>query len=144
MPAMLIPPARSALPAGRFPDRTPDGGSSRPAWRGMLEARWQQRLSALTELSLAYHDATERSGGYRPDGRGGPREIRLLMREAAVARCALRDTEEALARLTDGSYGQCEQCSVSIPAAELLAEPEIRYCAKCALGSPSVLTREAA
>ena len=44
---------------------------------------------------------------------------------------ALGQTEDALARLADGSFGRCEQCSGSIPATELLAEPEARYCAEC-------------
>lgn len=103
-----------------------------PAWRSLLEARWQQRLGTLTELSLAYHDAAERSGGGRgPDGSGETPQLRRLMREATVARWALRDTEEALARLSSGSYGRCEQCSASIPAAQLFAAPETRYCPEC-------------
>ncbi len=100
-----------------------------PAWRGLLEARWRQRLTAVTELSLAYHDAAERSGGGR--GPGGTRQVRRLLREATAARRALFDTEEALARLSDGRYGRCEQCSAPIPTAALLAEPETRYCAGC-------------
>lgn len=109
----------------------------RPAWRSLLEARWQQRLITLTELSLAYHDAAERAGsGYRPAVQAGAvtpqvRRLLRLLREATAAQRALRDTEEALARLSDGRYGQCEQCSAPIPVAELLSEPEVRYCAKC-------------
>ena len=78
----------------------------RPAWRSLLEARWQQRLSTLTELSLAHHDAAERSGsGCHQPARAGavtPRARRLarrLLREATAARRALSDTEEALAGL---------------------------------------------
>ena len=108
-----------------------------PAWRGLLEARWQQRLSTLTELSLAYHDAAERSGdGRGPAPRAGDPRVRRLLRKATAARRALRDTEEALARLSDGSYGWCEQCATPIAAAELLAEPETRYCAACATPLP--------
>jgi RNA polymerase-binding transcription factor DksA len=112
---------------------------SRPAWRSLLEARWQQRLITLTELSLAYHDAAERAdGGYSPavQAVAATPQVRRLLREATAARCALRDTEEALARLSDGSYGQCEQCSAPIPVAELLAEPEARYCAECVRALP--------
>jgi DnaK suppressor protein len=113
----------------------------RPAWRSFLEARWQQRLSTLTELSLAYHDAAERPGdGGGPAARtGDPGEdprVRQLLRKATAARRALRDTEEALARLSDGSYGWCEQCAAPIAACELLAEPETRYCAACATPLP--------
>jgi len=89
-----------------------------PAWRSLLEDRWQERLSTLTELSLAYHDARSP-------------QLKQLLREATAARRALSDTEEALARLSGGDFGRCEQCSVLIPAARLLAEPEARYCADC-------------
>jgi DnaK suppressor protein len=109
---------------------------SRAAWRDVLEARWRQRLSTVTELSLAYHDAAERSG---PGAQGETHQVRHLLRAATAARRALIDTEEALARLSDGSYGRCEECATSIPAAELLAEPETRYCARCLCG----VTREA-
>lgn len=102
-------------------------------WRGLLEERWKTRLSTLTQLSLAYHDAAQRSGNgrYLAPGAETP-QLQTLMREATAARRALVDTEEALARLSGGSFGRCEQCAVSIPVARLLAEPEARYCAQCA------------
>jgi DnaK suppressor protein len=70
-----------------------------------------------------------------PGGRGAPvtassGQLRQLMREAA-ARCALRDTEEALERLSPGSFGRCEQCGAGIPLARLAANPESRYYARC-------------
>ena len=103
-----------------------------PAWRRFLESRWRQRLSSVTTLSLAYHDAAEQLRC----GRGAPvtassGQLRQLMREAVVARCALRDTEEALERLSSGSFGRCEQCGAGIPVARLAANPESRYCARC-------------
>jgi DnaK suppressor protein len=105
-----------------------------PAWRSLLEERWQHRLNTLTELALAYHDAEESvSGG--PAGDAEIARLQRLLRQATAARRALGDTEAALARLSDGSFGRCEQCSGSIPAAELLAEPETRYCAECVAGS---------
>jgi DnaK suppressor protein len=122
-------------------------GPASPAWRSLLEARWEERLSTLTELSLAYHDAAARSPSRGISGvRGSPgdtrhtsetsepsenRELRRLMRETTVARRALRDTEEALGRLSAGGYGRCEQCRAPIPAATLLLEPEVRYCPEC-------------
>ena len=121
-------------------------GMASPAWRSLLEARWEERLGTLTELSLAYHDEAARSasrhtpgGPTGPDGPGpgpgpGPgesRELKRLMRDATVARRALRDTEEALARLSAGGYGRCEQCGASILTTTLLLEPEARYCPEC-------------
>jgi len=126
--------SRSSPIAPAPDDRAAGAG---PAWRVVLEARWQQRLSSLTELSLAYHDAAERSAAGRgPAALGQTPRARRLLREATAARRALRDTEEALARLSDGSYGWCEQCSAPIPAAALLAEPEARYCARCLSALP--------
>lgn len=108
---------------------------TRPAWRTLLEERWQQRLSTLTELSLAYHDAESADDG-RQLAAPGPTgtqsaQLKRLLREATAARRALSDTEEALTRLSGGDFGRCEQCSVLIPAARLLAEPEARYCDDC-------------
>jgi RNA polymerase-binding transcription factor DksA len=105
-----------------------------PAWRSLLEERWQQRLNALTELALAYHDAQESFG----DGLAGTADTarpQRLLRQATAARRALGDTEEALARLSAGSFGRCEQCAGAIAATELLAEPETRYCTECVAGS---------
>ena len=104
-----------------------------PAWRCLLESRWRQRLAALTSLSLAYHEAEQRSGGaLRPGDRVEAGQLRRLMRGAVAARRALFDTEEALARLSAGRYGRCEQCAGPIPAARLTLEPEARYCGRCA------------
>jgi RNA polymerase-binding transcription factor DksA len=110
-----------------------------PAWHSLLEERWQQRLSTLTELSLAYHDAAESCG--HPAGAAENALLRRLLREATAARRALGETEDTLARLSDGSFGRCEQCSRPIPAAELLAEPETRYCADCVAVSWVTLAR---
>jgi RNA polymerase-binding transcription factor DksA len=98
----------------------------------LLEARWQERLSTVTSLSLAYHDAAERlDGGYGVADQPESPQLRRLMREAVAARRALSDTEEALGRLSAGTYGRCEQCTGAIPAARLLQDPEARYCEPC-------------
>ena len=113
-PALQAPPALATI----------------PAWHSLLEERWQQRLNTLTELALAYHDAAESRGG-RPADTAEAALLQRLLRKATAARRALGETEDALARLSDGGFGRCEQCSGSIPTTELLAEPETRYCADC-------------
>ncbi len=40
----------------------------------------------------------------------------------------LAEIEEALARIEDGSYGQCERCHKPIGEARLEAMPHARYC----------------
>lgn len=94
-------------------------------WRTLLESRWNERLIAVITLSLAYTDAADRSS------RGDTRQVRRLMAEAVAARRALSDTEDALARLSAGRFGRCEQCVATIPADYLARAPETRYCPGC-------------
>jgi DnaK suppressor protein len=98
-----------------------------PRWRALLEARWQDRLQKVTELSLAFHDA-----GSAADPQHSASHVRRLMRRATAARRDLADTDAALSRLAGGSFGQCEQCTEPIPAAHLFRAPEDRYCPRCA------------
>jgi RNA polymerase-binding transcription factor DksA len=95
-----------------------------PHWRTLLEARWQERLQEVTELSLAYHGA---AAARQP----GQQETQRLLRRTVAARRKLADTEEALGRLATGDFGHCEQCGSLIPAGLLLAIPESRYCPGC-------------
>ncbi len=101
-----------------------------PRWREVLEARWRDRLSEVTELSLAFHDAAAAA----PDRMLAQPEsgLRRLMDEAISARKALADTDEALARLAAGRFGRCEQCAAAIPPGSLHRQPEERYCPRCA------------
>jgi DnaK suppressor protein len=101
-----------------------------PRWRALLEARWQARLTELTELSLAYHTAAETivdAWVDEPD----QQEAQLLLGRAVAARRKLADVEEALGRLGAGRYGRCEQCESAIPAGLLALIPETRYCPRC-------------
>ena len=118
--------AAGKLPGVRRPATS--GGSRYSAggarWRALLEARWQDRLHKVTELSLAFHDAEQAAQPHRSASH--------LMRRATAARRALADTDDALARLAGGEFGRCEQCCEPIPSARLLRVPEDRYCPSCA------------
>jgi DnaK suppressor protein len=120
------------------PRAGPGTGRPGPArgarWRALLETRWQARLREVTELALAYHEAA----AAQEDGTSGGRERTLqpdrLMQQTVASRRALADTEEALARLSAGTYGWCESCAGAIAAERLAVTPETRYCAQCAGG----------
>jgi RNA polymerase-binding protein DksA len=43
----------------------------------------------------------------------------------------LRRIDTALARINEGSYGQCESCGQEIPPARLQAEPTALRCVQC-------------
>lgn len=44
---------------------------------------------------------------------------------------ALKEVEEALGRITNGSYGKCEKCGKKIEAKRLTAMPQTRHCLGC-------------
>jgi DnaK suppressor protein len=102
-------------------------GPGGPHWRTLLEARWQALLREVTELSLAYHSAEAADSQNR----------RLLCR-AIAARRKLADVEEALDRLSAGTFGRCEQCHMPIPVGLLAVSPDRRYCPRCAAEGPAV------
>ncbi|MDQ2916706.1 MAG: TraR/DksA family transcriptional regulator [Pseudomonadota bacterium] len=54
-------------------------------------------------------------------------DITLVSRELAE----LANVEQALARLADGSYGECADCASPIPFARLAAYPVARRCVAC-------------
>jgi hypothetical protein len=79
-----------------------------PQWRALLEARWQARLTELTELSLAYHAAAE-----------------------AIVDAWVDESAQQEAQLRLRRDGRCEQCESAIPAGLLVLIPETRYCPRC-------------
>jgi DnaK suppressor protein len=115
-----------AVPVGAVP--APRRGQTRGSrWRALLEARWRERLELLTDLSVAFHDSAALAPGTQ-----GRDSRRALTRRAIVARYALAETDKALHRLANGEFGRCEDCAGDIPQERLLAEPEARYCERCA------------
>jgi RNA polymerase-binding transcription factor DksA len=125
--------------------RTLPAGTGGPHWRAFLEDRWRARLQEVTELSLAYHDTAPAApaalGGCGED-RAGTQETQRLFRRAVAARRKLADVEEALSRLTAGTFGYCEQCGSPIPAGLLQALPETPHCPRCA-AAPAPAQRHA-
>jgi DnaK suppressor protein len=63
-------------------------------------------------------------------------ELERLQRQIAAARRALVDIDHAVARLSMGRFGYCEQCGADIPVARLATTPQARYCPDCAAGMP--------
>ncbi len=114
----------AAVPAARRPRPLPGGAR----WRALLEQRWKDRLQEVTQLSVEFHEA-----GTAVQQRGQPgKSLQQLMRRAVIARRGLADLDDALDRLAAGDYGRCERCTSAIPAENLVALPEQRYCPSCA------------
>ena len=61
--------------------------------------------------------------------------------DVSIARAseAIRDIDDALARMDAGTYGLCESCSAPIPLERLQAIPHARLCVACSGQRSSVL-----
>lgn len=97
------------------------------AYRSMLEEQWRYQLGDIAELSedaLIVGEVDDEDGA-----RTG--EQLLNQRLVAAARQQLRETEDALARLDDGSYGACGSCGEPINPERLEILPAARLCVAC-------------
>lgn len=56
-------------------------------------------------------------------------DYNLTLREKIIRQ--IREVDEALARISQGSYGVCDNCGDEIPEGRLKVRPNARYCAAC-------------
>lgn len=54
----------------------------------------------------------------------------------------IRDVEDALARLDNGTFGTCEQCKQVISYERLAEQPATRLCVTCAEARATVITAD--
>jgi DnaK suppressor protein len=97
-----------------------------------------QRTSLLEQLrnlrggSVSRAEASAEHFGHPEDSTAqvnSARDLEFAMDERETAE--LRQIDAALARIEAGSYGQCIDCGVDIPAARLHAAPEAARCIAC-------------
>jgi DnaK suppressor protein len=92
----------------------------------------QTRISGLLERTHAH---LHRSEPLSPDFAEQAIEtendevVEILDRDGQIE---LNEINNALSRMTDGSYGQCTVCAAEIQEARLLAIPETAFCIGCA------------
>lgn len=102
-----------------------------PAWRALLEGRWQQQHERVTRLSRACRDARRAAvgPGDGPDARQAAGQRASALWHRAVAQCsALAEIEAALSRLAAGRFGWWQHCGAPIAARTLTQIPQARYC----------------
>jgi len=94
--------------------------------RSVLEEQWQQQVADIIELS---YDALTPADDDEDGSRANERHVTTQL--LAAARQQLVETEAALARLDDSTYGLCVDCSNPISAERLEILPAARYCVAC-------------
>lgn len=87
-----------------------------------LERRQRHVAEDLSEPLNA--DSTEQAVEMQDDA-GLEAQATLISREIA-------SVKRALARLDDGTYGDCVRCGAAIPKTRLEARPEAALCIECA------------
>ncbi|WP_239700511.1 TraR/DksA family transcriptional regulator [Massilia sp. 9096] len=108
-----------------------------PEQLGLLKSMLEQRLDALAHAGppVASTPAGELPVSEvetSPLDRATVRLLNDLTREAAAQRAKEAQVlRQALARIEDGCYGECEECGQPIGASRLLARPEARLCIAC-------------
>jgi DnaK suppressor protein len=102
-------------------------------YREQLTQQWRSQVDEITRLSIEALDRVD------PEGHSGSgTEVhQVTTRLLAAARQQAEETEAALRRLDDGSFGRCGQCSEAIPAERLEVLPAARYCVPCQSRRPS-------
>jgi len=87
-------------------------------------------MSLLEEEALGVQgerDVTDLRPGDTADGYYQEFNLELLERDQST----LREIDEALGRIEEGSYGQCEGCAEPINRERLRAVPHARNCIEC-------------
>jgi RNA polymerase-binding transcription factor DksA len=99
-----------------------------PGYRAVLEEQWRRQVATIVELSYqALSPPPNELGdpGTRTDS------LHISSHLIAAARQQLEETEAALHRVDDGSFGLCASCAVPITSERLEILPAARYCATC-------------
>lgn len=101
-------------------------------FREMLLEKKRRILEKLIKDSARYHEIFQNSGeGDLADLANESYEKYLLYDLSIGEKDELKAVEEALAKIEDGTYGQCEMCGAEIPVQRLAIKPEAKLCVKC-------------
>ena len=96
----------------------------------LVKRRDALRKALDGDISLL-HELREQGGGDVVDAALDTTQDEISSQLAEVESRELAYIENALERMRDGDYGQCEACEASIPLARLQALPYATMCINC-------------
>jgi RNA polymerase-binding transcription factor DksA len=108
------------------------------AIRDALDAERLGTLDRIAAVSREFDGIVESSAGVATDDEHDPEGATIAFERAQLAalidqaRGHLAELDDALDRLRQGSYGQCERCGRPIAAERLAVRPAARTCITCA------------
>jgi len=91
--------------------------------RSLLEDQWRRQVADVVALSRNLPTSLSERGEASRRG-----DLHVTARLIDAAHQQLGETEAALARLDEGTYGRCVQCQEPINPERLEVLPAARYC----------------
>jgi len=141
-------PAKAA--AKKAAPRKPTASSKKKAavldkfLEGQLEELERERANYLRQAETLQAEADSLTEDREPgdvqfDEESGEGDTLAVERErdlalSAQARAAIDQIDTAIAKIHEGTYGQCENCGTAIPKERLKALPYAALCVKCKSG----------
>ncbi len=116
------------------------------AVRAALDAERATTLARLDAMTSEFEEILAAVAGSNGDDEHDPEGSTIAFERAQVwallldARSHLHDLDCALARLNDGTYGDCARCGASITPERLAARPATSTCIACAAGRTAART----
>jgi DnaK suppressor protein len=100
-------------------------------FKKILLERRDQLLRTIAQTQAEGRDMQQSYGPDEGDRANSSLDKELLFTQTTHARGLLGSIEAALARINDGTFGQCMVCGEEIGAKRLEALPWTRYCISC-------------
>ncbi len=109
--------------------------AEREKWKKKLLER---RFTILTDLKGMEESARKGPGGssssmplHMADVSADNYEQDITFGLIEAEQAEIRQIDEALVRIEDGSFGKCEECEIAIPGPRINAIPHARLCIEC-------------
>jgi RNA polymerase-binding transcription factor DksA len=106
--------------------------------RDLLRGERAATLRRVQTLAGSLSDIVSNTDGANSDDEHDPEGSTIAFERAqvsallAAARASLEALDDALARLSDGTYGECQRCGGEIAPERLAARPAAVHCIACA------------
>ena len=100
-------------------------------FRQMLEERRRELLDKSERTAGEGRSTISEGGEDYVDDAVTSYTREFLLSLSGFERRQLALVEDALARIEDGTYGECQMCGEGVPVARLKAIPWARYCVSC-------------